>query len=125
MDTHDPIHASPAIDRKLLAEQIFGGGRYPREDELEALRRLLKLARYDSGQCSRVAEFLLAWWNAQTCGGFDVMDVGSLDPDLAADVVVVFGMVACFRLYPSDLSQDLVAEFRELVAIWHPEFFKE
>jgi len=48
------------------------------------------------------------------------MDVGSLDADLAADVVVVFGLIARFRLYPSSLTQDIVAEFRELHAIWHP-----
>jgi|SRR6185437_10651033 len=120
MDTNDPAHVRRAIDRDLLISEIRHGDRWPRKHELDALRRLLVLARDDSGQRTRVREFLLAWWNAQRCGGFDVMDVGSLDAELAADVVVVFGMIARFRLYPSDLSPDIVAEFRELHAHWHP-----
>ena len=120
MDTNDPTLPRPAIDRDLLVNEIRQGDRWPRKHELDALRRLLVLARDDSGQRTRVREFLLAWWNAQRCGGFDVMDVGSLDAELAADVVLIFGMIARFRLYPSDLSADIVAEFRELHAYWHP-----
>jgi hypothetical protein len=37
---------------------------------LAALDRLLAIAQADTGQSRRVANFLLAWWNAGECGGF-------------------------------------------------------
>ena len=37
-----------------------------------ALERLIKIAQADTGQSQRTAEFLLSWWNAETCGGFDL-----------------------------------------------------
>ena len=108
-----------AIDRDLLVQEIRSYPRWPFKHEVDALRRLLVLARDDSGQRTRVREFLMAWWNAPRCGGFDVMDVGGLDAELAADLVVVFAMIARISLYPSDLSADLVKEFRELDAFWY------
>ena len=43
--------------------------------EMEALRRLVAIAKKDHGQSRRVANFLLAWWNPNTCGGFDLTDL--------------------------------------------------
>jgi hypothetical protein len=36
-----------------------------------ALERLIKIARRGTGQSRMTAEFLLSWWNATHCGGFD------------------------------------------------------
>lgn len=38
------------------------------ELERAALERLLGHAQRDTGQSRRVADFLLAWWNAANCG---------------------------------------------------------
>ena len=37
-----------------------------------ALERLIKIAQGDTGQSRMTAEFLLSWWNAANCGGFDL-----------------------------------------------------
>jgi hypothetical protein len=34
-----------------------------------ALERLIQVAQGDTGQSRIVANFLLAWWNAEECGG--------------------------------------------------------
>ncbi len=44
-----------------------------------ALEKLLNVAHEDSGQGRRVANFLLAWWNAEVHGGFDLTDLANVD----------------------------------------------
>jgi len=44
-----------------------------------ALERLLDHAQRDSGQSRRIADFLLKWWNAGECGGFDITIAGGCD----------------------------------------------
>jgi hypothetical protein len=46
-------------------------------DQKAALERLIKIADGNSGQCATVADFLLAWWNAQDCGGFNLANLWS------------------------------------------------
>ena len=43
--------------------------------EQAALERLIKIAQGDTGQTHRVADFLLAWWNAGDCGSFDLTNL--------------------------------------------------
>lgn len=95
----------------------------PMADEREALGRLLELANGDSGQARRVASFLLAWWNAGSCGGFDPTDTWGLDTALAEDVVKVFGMVVRCRSYPPSLDPALAEPFQRLVREWRPGLF--
>lgn len=92
--------------------------RSPTDTELGALRALIAIARTDTGQARRVSDFLLAWWNAETCGGFDLTDLWSVDPGIAEDMLAVAGMVARVREYPDALGFD--TEFRDLVAAWRP-----
>ncbi|WP_456304106.1 DUF7673 family protein, partial [Acetobacter pasteurianus] len=42
------------------------------DNQRAALARLIKIAKGDTGQSRRVADFLLAWWNAGSCGSFDL-----------------------------------------------------
>ena len=49
----------------------------------DALERLIDIARGDTGQSRKVANFLLAWWNAEECGGFDLTDVWGVDKSIA------------------------------------------
>jgi hypothetical protein len=39
---------------------------------LEAVARLIEIAERDTGQSRRVANFLLAWHNAEENGGWDI-----------------------------------------------------
>lgn len=87
-------------------------------EEFAALDRLVKVAQGDSGQSRRVANFLLAWWNAANCGGFDLTDLWNVDETIAADMIAVFSIVARWRNYPD--SAGLKAEFEQLVTEWRP-----
>ncbi|MDN4572012.1 hypothetical protein DBB29_00755 [Pandoraea cepalis] len=87
-------------------------------DELEALTRLLKHALSDTGQSRRVANFLLAWWNATNCGGFDIADTWALDDEIVDDVITVFRL-ATRGNYPDTLG--FGPRFEEVVALWRPD----
>ncbi len=85
---------------------------------LKALQRLVEIAKGDSGQCRRVANFLLAWWNAGELGGFDFTDLWNVDGVIADDMVSVFAMVARHHVYPNQFG--LQADFEDLVRCWRP-----
>lgn len=60
-------------------------------DEMdEALKRLFEIAKHDSGQCRRVANFLLAWWDGDSWGHFPIYDLFAVDAAVAADIATVF-----------------------------------
>lgn len=88
--------------------------RQPIQDELEAVRRLISIAEHDTGQSRRVANFLLAWWNADRDGGFDLRDLWNVDDTISQDMVTVFNMVAHCWSYPDSLGFDL----SHLVTLW-------
>jgi len=83
-----------------------------------ALDRLVRIAGGDTGQSRRVANFLLAWWNAEECGGFDLTDLWQLDASIAMDLVTVFSMIAERSIYPDTLGYG--QEFEQIVAWWRP-----
>ena len=88
-------------------------------NEEAALRRLIKIARRDTGQSRRVADFLLAWWNAAQCGGFDLTNLFSVDDSIASDMVTVFALIARCNRYPDMLG--FGADFEAIVREWRPE----
>jgi hypothetical protein len=82
--------------------------------ELESLGRLLQIAQLDTGQSRRVANFLLAWHNAEENGGWDPADFWSLDAEIADDIVTVIGLIRhSSGKYPNDLGFD-----REILKVW-------
>ena len=81
-----------------------------------ALERLIQIAQGDTGQSRRVANFLLAWWNAEECGGFDLTDLWNVDSAIADDMVTVFGLLANFNSYPDTLGYG--KQFESIVAEW-------
>lgn len=91
----------------------------PTEAQLQALSRLVNIAKGDTAQSRRVAEFLLAWWNAGACGGFDLTNLWSLDLTIARDMQAVFGLIAEHHHYPDHYS--LTDDFVEIVRQWRPE----
>lgn len=80
---------------------------------LEALARLCAIARRDTGQSRRVADFLLAWHNGQENGGWDPTDLWNVDAAVADDMIVVLNLVRTSRQYPGDLGFE-----PEIQAIW-------
>jgi hypothetical protein len=88
-------------------------------EQKESLERLIAIAQSDTGQARRVADFLLAWWNAGECGGFDLTNLWGLDRSIADDMVIVFGYVAHANAYPDALGFNL--QFQSIVRGWRPE----
>lgn len=88
-----------------------------------ALERLIAIAKRDTGQCGRVANFLLSWWNADTCGGWQVTDVWSLDRSIYDDILVVIGLIRQEWKYPPGLGYN--KDFQEILKQWRPQFFTE
>ena len=86
------------------------------ENEQLALDRLLEHADGHSGQSGYVADFLLAWWNAEECGGFDLTKLWSLDTAIAADVVTVTGLISRVHQYPDSLGYG--PRFDQLIRAW-------
>lgn len=85
------------------------------EEQRLAIERLLKIARRDTGQSRRVADFLLAWYNAGSNGGWDPADLWAVDQSIADDMMTVLGLIRngpCGK-YPNDWG------FRsEIEAVW-------
>lgn len=86
------------------------------EAGLLALHRLLLIARSDTGQSRRVANFLLAWWNAGRDGGFDMTDLWQVDRAIADDMIAVFALVSRTWSYPDRFG--LGPDFEQLVTLW-------
>ena len=88
-------------------------------EQKASLERLIAIAQSDTGQARRVADFLLAWWNAGSCGGFDLTNLWGVDDSIADDMVIVFGYVSRANAYPDTLGFN--AEFQSIVRGWRPE----
>jgi hypothetical protein len=83
-----------------------------------ALERLITIAQAGTAQGRMTADFLLSWWNARNFGGFDLTRLWNVDPEIAADMVTIFTLIAKGRRFPDDLGYD--EQFRRIVHIWRP-----
>lgn len=90
--------------------------------ECAALERLIEHAQRDSGQSRRVADFLLAWWNAGQCGGFDLTNLWAVDDAIAEDMATIFRLVARANSYPDTLGYG--PQFEAIVRDWRPELIE-
>ncbi|WP_454888842.1 DUF7673 family protein [Sphingobium indicum] len=61
-----------------------------RAETESAIARLVDLAKSDTGQARRAANFLLAWWDGTSWGDFAIADLFGVDHDVAADMATVF-----------------------------------
>ena len=87
-------------------------------EQTAALERLLEIAKRDTGQSRRVASFLLAWWNAEECGGFDLTDFWNVDAEIVRDMISVLELVVAQRKYPDTFGYG--KDFEYLVKLWRP-----
>lgn len=88
----------------------------------DALDRLLELADSDTGQSRRAANFILAWWNADSLGGFDIAELFAVDVSVSQDMSRVFNYLATRReaVYPTDRQPQIEAIIRR----WRPEVWE-
>jgi hypothetical protein len=75
---------------------------------------LLRVAQKDTGQARRVANFLLAWHNAEENGGWDPTDLWNVDASIAADMLTVVRLIRDSHCYPDALgfADDIAAVWR-------------
>lgn len=92
-------------------------------EQKTALERLIAIAKGDTGQGRRVACFLLAWWNAAECGGFDLTDLWAVDQDIAQDMVTVFALLPGCRHYPDALGYE--KDFNAVIRQWRPNLLSD
>jgi hypothetical protein len=86
-----------------------------------ALSRLIEVARSDTGQSAKVANFLLAWWNGDDWGHFDVSDIFGLDRAIGIDITTIIGYLAD---HPGAVYADAFGEreaMGDLVQLWRSE----
>lgn len=86
-----------------------------------ALHRLIKVARRDTGQSQKVADFILAWHNSISCGKWDVTDIWCLDADLRFDIISLIGYMSNCTTYPTDLVPREMIE--DIGKRWRPQIF--
>jgi hypothetical protein len=84
-----------------------------REKSQQALRRLLQITAGSTGQSRKVADFLLAWHNAEENGGWDPVDLWSVDARIADDILAVLHLISASHCYPPELGFD-----PEITAVW-------
>ena len=70
----------------------------------KALERLIPTASRDTGQSRRVADFLLAWWNAPKNGGWDPVDLWNVDGAIADDILPVLHLIRECHCYADKLG---------------------
>jgi hypothetical protein len=83
------------------------------QDGWKALDRLLRIGRKDTGQARRVANFLLAWHNADENGGWDPTDLWSVDASIAEDMLTVVRLIRDSHSY-----LDALGFADEIAAVW-------
>jgi len=59
-----------------------------------AISRLLVVARSDTGQAGRTADFLLPWWNGPDNGHFPILHLCNCDATIAEDMLIVMAYLA-------------------------------
>lgn len=91
---------------------------FSRDAAQRALDRLIDLARSDTGQARRAANFLLAWWNGEDCGHFPIADLFGVDPTIATHITTIIGFLGQHEgaIYPDAFGRG--PEMAELVGRW-------
>jgi hypothetical protein len=103
--THEALNQGLKTRNATVAEE--------REAWLHSLARLMRIAMGSTGQCRRVADFLLAWHNAEENGGWDPTDLWNVDATIADDILTALRLLYVENRYPGDLGFQ-----KEIGQIW-------
>lgn len=90
--------------------------------ELSALNRLIHHTHDDTPQARHVSDFLLAWWNAPSCGGFNLAALHVVDDEIGDDMQAIFAAIQRTSSYPPDGYNP---QFRQMARKWRPELSTE
>jgi hypothetical protein len=96
-----------------MIESSANTGADGREAWMKSVARLMRIAMGDTGQCRRVADFLLAWHNAEENGGWDPTDLWNVDAAIAEDMLTALRFLRTENRYPGDLGFQ-----KEIDRIW-------
>jgi hypothetical protein len=77
------------------------------DNERQALERLLDIARSNTVQSRRVADFLLARWNPANRGSYDITTGWGLNEYVANDVCTMFHLATRANRYPDQTRTHL------------------
>jgi len=99
--------------REMIESSANTGAADRREAWMKSVARLMRIAMGDTGQCRRVADFLLAWHNAEENGGFDPTDFWNVDAAIAEDMLTALRFLLTENRYPGDLGFQ-----KEIDRIW-------
>jgi hypothetical protein len=83
---------------------------------LGSVERLIEIAQSDTVQAEIVADFLLALWNADNCGGFNLANVWGLDRAIVEDMQRVVGLIATVGSCPDQPVYG--SDFKRIVILW-------
>jgi hypothetical protein len=86
-----------------------------------ALARLIDLAKGDTGQSRRAANFLLAWWNGDDWGHFDITDLFGVDLVVSQDMVTILDFLS---RHPGAIYADAFGyrpDMETLICRWRSE----
>ncbi|GGP00077.1 DUF7673 family protein [Stakelama pacifica] len=85
----------------------------------EAVARLIVVAGSDTGQASRAADFLLAWWDGGEWGHFPILHLCNCDASISEDMLIVMAYLAAEPTVYADAwgYRDAMAA---LVEQWRP-----
>jgi len=92
-------------------------------EEYWALTYLIRLAKSDTGQSARVANFLLSWWNSASCGAFALTDLWGLDDEITQAMQVVIRFLCRRQVYPDTLG--FKDDFQAIIRQWRPHLLEE
>lgn len=94
-----------------------------------ALRRLIEIAQRDTVHSQRVADFLLAWWNAPDCGGFNLkhLHCAAVNDEIANCMMTIVKYIARGGFSAHSLGYDADADgfnenFESIARKWRPNF---
>ena len=68
-----------------------------------------------------MANFLLAWWNADSLGGFDLADLFTVDTAVSKDMALVFDWLS--GLSEPEYPESYGAEIDRIIQLWRPEIW--
>jgi len=91
--------------------------------ERTALVQLLHVAEGKTGQAQRVADFLLAWCDAERFGAWWLVDLWGVDDEIADNMLTELSAIRRTRCYPGTLGYTF--EFDQLIRQWRPELADE
>ena len=91
------------------------------DDVGAAIGRLVDVARSDTGQSRRVANFLLAWWDGDAWGHFPIADLFAVDRAISSDMALIFSSLVEHpgAIYPD--AWGYREAMADLVERWRPE----